>query len=158
MNATLQNADIQKISQVLERMTDKLIKWLSSIHPEDVEKYISRFMNALGYLVEGIIGFANKIRSILGWKQIASDMMSGDFKSAGKGLLNKYMDRIVDYGVRQITINHNEQVTTNVDASGAENADEIADKTGEATIGALSATQQKLNFAKVWAVRASAGG
>lgn len=155
LNTTLQNADIQKISQVLERMTDKLIKWLGSIHPEDVEKYIGRFMNALEYLVEGVVGFANKIRSILGWKQIASDMMHGNFKSAGVGLMNKYMDRIGEYAVRQITINHNEQVTNNVDASGAENPDEVAEKTGQATLGALSATQQKLNYANVFTSAAS---
>lgn len=154
MKTLLTNVNVEKVENFLEGIVSKLVEWLDALEAKDIEDGINRFFTALTTIVDGLEWFAGKIKGISsGWRKFKDAIVPRIIRT----------DQTKDYlstreGTRFVPMVINQQITNNVDAKGNENADEIADKTGEATMGALSATQQKLNFAKVWAVRASAGG
>lgn len=144
LNVWLSNINVEKVGQVIDRLTEKFTKWLDSISIEDIEEGITRFWNAVKQISDGIEWLANKISAFREAKSAVNNMKSGNKFGAVTDLIGAYLTH---KGITSapVIIQNNQQVTTNI---SADSSSDVAEKTEKAISEGVSKGTDMANAGK----------
>lgn len=135
LNVWLSNINVEKVGQVIDRLTEKFTKWLDSISIEDIEEGITRFWNAVKQISDGIEWLAHQISAIRGVKSAVNNMKSGNKFGAVSDIIGAYLEHKGVLG-KTVVINNNQQTTTNVNADSTDKISELIEKATENGVSA----------------------
>lgn len=144
LNVWLSNINVEKVGQVIDRLTEKFTKWLDSISIEDIEEGITRFWDAVEQISDGIEWLAHQISAFRGAKSAVNNIKSGNKFGAISDIIGAYLEHKGVVG-KTIVINNNQQVTTNISADGSS---DVAEKTEKAVSEGVSKGTDMANAGK----------